>query len=162
MITAFDLAGFFAVHAIWSVSDGETLIPMLAFTKEDGQRQMLRLVSEDLPKVVQGGQEQLASNEMDANDAVLLYDARITIGDRKLDAIIVEIRAYFSPQSKATLAVPYTPKAETAFRVHKPKLLDWTECEDFDMDAALGAFFEGVDKHEEAAKVWNAALDQSI
>jgi hypothetical protein len=30
------------------------------------------------------------------------------------------------------------------------------------MDAALGAFFAGGDKHEEAAKVWNAALDQSI
>lgn len=162
MITAFELAGFFAAHAIWSVSDGETLIPMLAFTGEDGQRQMHRLVSEDLPKVVQSGQQQLESNAMDANDAVLLYDARIPIGERKLDAIIVEIRAYFSPHSKATLAVPYTPKGETAFRVHKPKLLEWTECDDFDMNQALNAFFEGVDKHEEAAKVWNAALDQSI
>jgi hypothetical protein len=162
MITAFELAGFFAAHAIWCVSDGETLIPMLGFTTEDGQRQLQRLVSEDLPKSVGMGQEQLASNAMNANDAAFLYDARITLGERKLDAILIEIRAYFSPRSVAVLAVPYTPKGDAAFRVHKPKLLEWKECDDFDPELAFAAFFRGVDAHEEGKKIWDAALDQSI
>lgn len=100
MITASELAGFFAAHAIWSVSDGETLIPMLAYTTEGGDRKMERLVGDDLDE---------------------------------------------SPR----------------FRVHKPKLLEWSHCEDFDQRSALDAFFRGVDAHEQGAAGWNAALDQS-
>jgi hypothetical protein len=67
------------------------------------------------------------------------------------------MRAYFSPQSAATLAVPYSPKSAGSFRVHRPKFLQWQNCSDFSLDAVVGAFFEGVDAHEQGAKVWNAA-----
>ena len=43
MITASELAGMFAAHAIWCVSDGDTLIPMLVYTDENDERQMERL-----------------------------------------------------------------------------------------------------------------------
>jgi hypothetical protein len=57
--------------------------------------------------------------------------------------------------------VPYTPRGSGPFRVHKPKLVEWHECEGFDLDAAFEAFFQGVAAHEEGAKVWDAALDES-
>lgn len=162
MITAFRLAGFFAAHAIWCVSDGSTLIPIFAFTNQDGERQMERLAFDDLPAAVDAGRGRLASNPMDADDAVFLYDARIPLDNRKLDAIVIEIRAYFSPDSQAIVAIPYTPGAGGKFRVHKPKLLDWKNCEDFDLQAAFGSFFEGVAEHEKGAQIWNAALDESV
>lgn len=162
MITASNLAGFLAAHAIWSVSDGETLIPILGYTDQDDKRVMNRLLAHDLAEAVNRGKQQLRDNPMDANDAVLLYDGRIDLDGRKVDAIIVEVRAYFSPQSEALHAIPYTPKASGAFRVHKPKLLVWNECEDFDMHQALQAFWDGVGSHEQANKVWSAALDESI
>jgi hypothetical protein len=161
MITAFRLAGFFAAHAIWSVSDGETLIPILAHSNQDDEREMARLAHDDLLQAVAFGKERLHANEMDANDACLLYDGRITLGDEKVDAIIIEIRSYFSPNSEALLAVPYTPSAAGKFLVHKPKLLEWADCDDFDPDAALEAFFEGVFAHKKGAKIWNEALDES-
>jgi hypothetical protein len=162
MITTSELAGFFAAHAIWCVSDGDTLIPILAYTTANDERNMERLmVNDDLAASVAYGKEKLQANEMDANDAVLLYDGRILIGKEKVDAIIIEMRAYFAPDSVAVIAVPYTPKSSGRFRVHKPKLLAWENCEDFDMDAALEAFFEGVAGHEKGAKVWNDALDES-
>ena len=161
MITASELAGFFAAHAIWCVSNGETLVPMLAYATLDGERTMERLVSEDLEAAVASGRQRLEANAMDADDAVLLYDGRITVGDGKLDAIIVEIRAYFSPRSKVLFAVPYTPPGRSRFRVHKPKLMQWEGCEEFDINAASEAFFRGVAKHERGAQVWDDALDES-
>lgn len=162
MVTACKLAGFFAAHAIWSVSDGETLIPMFAFTKADDKREMERLVvTDDLEASVTYGREKLESNPMDADDAVLLFDGRIPVGTEKLDAIIIEMRAYFSPDSQAALAIPYTPKSSGRFRVHKPKLLVWKNCDDFDMNAVLQSFFEGVDSHEQGARIWSDCLDQS-
>lgn len=162
MITAAKLAGFFAAHAIWSVSDSEMLTPMFAFTTAAGERRMDRLAGNDLEKIVVLGKARLAANEDDADDAAFLFDGRIPIGERKYDAIIVEMRAYFSPRSAATLGIPYTPKSAGGFRVHKPKILQWQNCEDFSLQNVVSAFFEGVDAHEQGAKVWNAALDQSI
>jgi hypothetical protein len=162
MITATKLSGFFAAHAIWCVSDGNTLTPMLAYITADDERKMERLVvADDLAASVAYGKKKLNSNEMDANDAALLYDGRITLGNEKIDAIIIEMRAYLSPDSEAIMAVPYTPKATGKFLVHKPKLVAWKNCDDFDMNAALQSFFEGVDGHEKGSKVWNECLDES-
>jgi len=160
MMTASELAGFFAAHAIWSVSDGAMLIPILGFTTEDGKRSMHRLVG-DNQRMVEEGRKQLAENPMNADDAVLLYDGFLTLGGEKIDAIFVEIRAYFMPGARMTLGVPYTPLSSGKFRVHKPKLLEWVDCDDIPQDAAFAAFFAGVDAHEQGAAVWNAALDQS-
>jgi hypothetical protein len=115
MITACKLAGLFAAHAIWCVSDGETLTPILAYTTGSDERRMERLVSNDLAASVDFGKRKLDSNEMGANDAVLLYDGRIPIGGQKIDAIIIEMRAYFSPGSEALIAVPYTPGPQASF-----------------------------------------------
>jgi hypothetical protein len=161
MITASKLAGFFAAHAIWSVSESDSLTPMLAYTGEDDMRKLIRLASDDTASAVAEGQRRLADNDMDAVDAVLVYDGRITLDDAKCDAIILELRTYFSPDSEAMIAIPYTPKSAGKFRVHKPKLLSWEHCDDFDTDAAFEEFFAGVDEHEQGAKIWNAALDES-
>jgi hypothetical protein len=161
MITASKLAGFFAAHAIWCVSESDTLTPMLAYTSDDDERNMERLAGEDVAASVAYGKSKLEANEMDANDAALLYDGRITLGKEKVDAIIIEMRAYFSPRSEAVIGIPYTPKASGKFRVHKPKLLAWTNCEDFDIEVAMQSFFEGVVEHEQGSKIWNECLDES-
>jgi hypothetical protein len=162
MITASKLAGFFAAHAIWCVSDSESLIPMLGYTTEDGKRHMDRLiVGDDLAASVAYGKKKVDSYELDAIDAVLIDDGRITIGESKVDAIIIEMRAYFSPDSEAVIAIPYTPKSSGRFLVHKPKLLCWKKCDDFDMNWAIESFFEGVAEHEKGTKIWNDSLDES-
>lgn len=161
MITASELAGFIAGHAIWCVSDADSLIPMVAFATEDGQRKLERLVSDDAGKAVEHGRKRLDDDPFSASDGVLVYDGRITLDSGKLDAIILELRSYAFPGATATFAVPYTPASTGIFRVHRPKLVEWHECDDFDLDAAFEAFFRGVDSHEKGAAVWKSALDES-
>lgn len=161
MTTAANLAGFFAAHAIWCVSDATTTDPMLVYTTADDQRQMERFVGYDAAAAVPIARRKMESNEMDATDAAVLYDGRISGAEGKLNAIIIEMRAHFFPQSRAVFAVPYTPKASGKFLVHKPKLLLWENCDDFDMDGMFQAFFEGVDSHEKGSAIWNESLDES-
>src|SRR5262245_15995420 len=161
MITASELAGFIAAHAIWCASEADGLVPMGELTTEDGQRKLERLVFDDAGAAVEHGRKRLEDDPFSANDGVLAYDGRVTVQGGKLDAIILEMRSYGFPSAKAAIAVPYTPASSGTFRVHKPKLVEWERCEDFDMDAAFEAFFQGVDSHEQGSKVWNAALDQS-
>lgn len=161
MITASELAGFITAHAIWCVSDADGFVPMVAFTTEDGERKLERLVFDDAGAAVEHGRKRLEEDPFSANDGVLAYNGRITIEGDKLDAIILEMRSYGFPWAKAVIAVPYTPANSSTFRVHRPKLIAWHECDDFDINAALEAFFRGIDSHEQGAKVWKATLDQS-
>jgi hypothetical protein len=161
MITASELAGFIAAHAIWCVSDADGLVPMVAFTSEDGQRKLERLVFDDASAAVEQGRRRLEDDPFSAVDGVLAYEGRITVEGGKLDAIILEMRSYGFPWAKATTAVPYTPRSSGRFLVHKPKLVEWDGCEDFDLDAAFEAFFRGVAAHGHGAKVWDACLDES-
>ena len=123
---------------------------------------MERLIADDRSAAVESGRQKLASNEMDANGAVLIYDGQVQIDDQKLDAIIIEMRAYCSLDSRAVIAVPYRPKTNGSFRVHKPKVLVWEGCEDFDLGETLESFIQGISEHEKGAAIWNACLDESI
>jgi hypothetical protein len=109
MITASELAGFIAAHAIWCVSEEDGLTPMVAFATEDGERKLERLVFDDAGTAVERGRQRLDADPFSANDGVLAYDGRITVEDGKLDAIILEMRSYGFPRAKAVIAVPYTP-----------------------------------------------------
>ena len=71
MITASELAGFIAAHAIWCVSETDGLIPMIAFTTEDGQRKLERLVYEDAGTAVEHGRMRLEDDPFSADDGVL-------------------------------------------------------------------------------------------
>ena len=110
MILASELAGFFAAHAVWSLSESDSFSPLFAYTTEDGEKKMERLVG-DLPAAVEHGRQRLEGNEVDAIDAVLLYDARIPADNEKLDAVVIEMRSHCFPWAKATIAIPYSPKS---------------------------------------------------
>jgi hypothetical protein len=152
------LAGFFAAHAVWSVSDGATLIPMLASESAEGSRSMSRLVAEELGDAVARGRKALADNPSRAARAVLLYDGYLTLEAGRFDAIFVEARDYGGGHG-FTMAVPYRPAAE-GFAVHRPKFID-SEGAEPDWGRMGEEFFAGVDAHEKGAEVWNGHLDQS-
>lgn len=76
MEAAAQLAGFFAAHAVWCVSEGETLIPLLALEREDGTRELQRLVGKELHNVVERGKGLLDRSPEAAACAVLIYGRR--------------------------------------------------------------------------------------
>ena len=159
MLKACDLGGFFAAHTLWSISDSDgTLVPILVYTTEQGERKMERLLCEDIQTSVDLGRTKLTSNPMDANDAALIFLGSMTIEQRKTEAIFIELKSYFSPGSEATLAVPYRRAESNQFRVFQPKILQWENCEDFELNQAMGCFFEGVDDHREGSAIWLKAL----
>lgn len=157
------LAGFFAAHGVWSVSDGATLIPMLGYEHANGERGMTRFADGDLGNAAQRGREALEANQHRAERAVLVVDGYVHLDAGKVDALIVEAVEYGPARRSLTMAVPYRPvPSPEGFAVYRPKFLGITGM-DRQEAAGLGeAFFAGVDAHEPAATVWNAHLDESM
>ena len=163
MLEAASLAGFFVAHAVWSVSDGETLIPIYGYLGVKNEKVMERLLHECLEEGVAEGQEKLNSNPYNTNAAVLVYDGRITLTSEKMDALIIEFRSYAKSSGFVRLALPYTASnATTTFAVHTPKVIGMSEHIQKDSQTLFDKFFEGVDQHEKGASIWNQHFDESI
>jgi hypothetical protein len=162
MELAVRLAGFLAAHAVWCVSDGDMLIPLMGLETLDGKRQMHRFMAERIEEGVRQGQDRLARNSDGASRAALVYDGFITLPTGKIDALLVDIRDYGSPLRSLLMAVPYRPvNSQQGFAVHRPKFLSFTGPEP-DFQAVGSAFFQGVDSHDKAAPVWSRNLDESL
>lgn len=154
------LAGFIAAHAIWSVSDGALLIPMLGSEAADGKRSLQRLVTGEAHEAVALGRAELAANTRAALRAALAFDGYITLADGKTDAVFIEARHYDPTSNEAVafdIAIPYR-HASQDFAVYRPKVL---QLPPGGHEQLLEAFWQGVDSHEQAAAVWNAHIDQS-
>jgi hypothetical protein len=160
MLASAILAGFFAAHAVWSVSDGETLVPMYAYVDSSGGRHLDRLVAGTLEGSVDGGRKRLVENPDHAVCAVLIFDGFIPLADGKTDALLLEIRNYRDAAASVTMAVPYAPKSDkTAFKVYRPKVIAFPAAQD--AKGFIEAFWKGVDEHKQGSEVWNSHLDQS-
>ena len=163
MERAVELAGFFAGHGIWCVSDGEPLIPMLAQECAETGRNMHRFAAEQLEDGVAQAKVHLDSNPEGADCAALIYDGYITLPTGRTDALFIVIRSYDSPLSTLTMAVPYRNAASSAgFAVHRPKFVEWQGPQDPDYQAFCEAFFRGVDSHEKGSKLWAEHNDDSV
>jgi hypothetical protein len=157
------LAGFFAAHGVWSVSDGATLIPLLGYEQASGERGMSRFATDDLGAAAQAGRDALEANAIGALRAVLVVDGYVHLEVGRIDALIVEAVEYGPQRRSVTMAVPYRPQASPGgFAVHRPKFLQLSGVDRQEAPALGEAFFAGVDSHERAAPVWNSHLDESL
>lgn len=159
MIETARLAGFFTAHGVWSVSEGETLIPLLGYEHADGEYGMDRLMFDDFAEGARAGQDALADGDPSWTSAVLVADGYIDLDQGKTDALLVEAVHYGPYRRTMRLAVPYRPAQDPrGFAVHRPKFMNVES----DLDTVAEAFFSGAASHNEAHAVWDAHLDESI
>ena len=153
-----ELGGFFAAHGIWSVSDGEALVPFCAVESHDGARALTRFAADRLEVGVEQARAFFAQPPGHCARAVLVYDGYVTLEWGKTDALIVEARS-LGTDASFTMLVPYRSGA-SGFAVFRPKLVALSPSGTPEIDVAH-EFFAGVESHASAAAVWNAHLDQS-
>lgn len=158
---AAELAGFFAAHSVWCVSDGETLVPLFGDEGVNGERGLTRLAAEYLREGVELGKSMLEQNKARALRAVLVFDGYLTLNRARLDALLVTFVDYTgAAKIVVEMAVPYRAKKDTAgFAVHRPKLISFGGITD--VQALTEAFFKGVEEHEQGSRVWSEFLDES-
>lgn len=157
------MAGFWAAHGIWGVSEGEVLVPVLAYEQPDGERGVDRFLLDDVGDSARAAQEALRANERGWIRAVFVADAYLDLESGRTDALIVEAVRYGLTPGSMTVGVPYRPLTDSsAFAVHRPKFIDVTGFDDDGYVTLAEAFFAGVESHERAAAVWHAHLDESL
>jgi hypothetical protein len=156
---AFELAGFFAAHGIWCVSDSEVLIPFLGSLTADRTRRVDRFVANELSDAVARGRA--AFDASSDPIAILVYDTLITLPDGKTDAVTLDISMHGPTRVSASMAIPYRNASDPlGFAVFRPKFLTLPQPQP-QLESLAEAFFRGVEQHEQGAKIWNEKIDQS-
>jgi hypothetical protein len=153
------LAGYFAAHAVWSVEDGEVLIPLVGFERGE-HRKMLRFAADELTIAVARARSFMAENPEHADHAALVVDGFVGLEGGRTDALIVDVTRY-EPRASLQIIVPYrSAKSEKGFVVHRPKFA-MPRGFPGDIGEFGRAFFEGAATHEQAWASWQAHKDES-
>ena len=153
-----ELAGFFAAHAIWCVSDAEPFVPIHACELASGERRLDRLMVVDSGEAQRVGREHLQSNAHAADRAVLVYDAVVNNAGNRNDVIVVEAEDYLSKVT-FTIVVPYrSPGPTDGFGVFPSYLFGQTGLSISRTAEVFEPFFDGVDSHEKGSEVWQSHL----
>ncbi|MGE0119630.1 MAG: hypothetical protein AB7S71_11845 [Dongiaceae bacterium] len=158
-----ELAGFFMSHALWCVSTGESLIPLIGFEGRQGWG-LLRMRDKRLEEGVARGERWIDSNPERVERAALIFDGYYTGGARRTDALLGKVVDYEGELWRIGLVLPYRHANDAAgFAVHRPKFRD-VDDRDNEADAPrlMEAFFRGSDLHEEGAAIWHSTLDESL
>lgn len=152
--------GFFLCHAIWSVSDGEMLIPFRG-DQTPTDRNLTRYTGDNQEMVTQLERE-LQSPTADVVFRVMCYDGFFTNQGVRRDSIYARACHYLSGgTSEVFMIVPYLPAhpTPTDFKVFRPKYISMPTTTD--IGPFTEALWEGIFAHQQGATVWNTHMDQS-
>lgn len=152
-------AGFLAAHDIERASQNDPIVPMLAFQRSDGTREVIKL-PEPLKEGLAQGSQWLNRNPEDAALAVLVFQGSVVIDELDTDAIVCKAVQYQPEKITYKVAIPFQRGTDGEFTVYRIKILDF-EGDDPDYDALVSAFFRGVENNEKGADIWYKHLDQS-
>ncbi|GHA03212.1 hypothetical protein GCM10008090_10250 [Arenicella chitinivorans] len=149
------MAGNFAAHAILSVSDGETLIPIVGLLDAEDQQSMRRMVMGSVEALAAG--EHLLNNfTPEYKGAAFIKDGLVTLETGKTDSLIVDIRFSDDSAKKIQFLIPYrNANHEKGFAVHRLKISEATGFSQDEFNLLADAFFDGLESHPEGGKIWN-------
>lgn len=148
-----NLAGFALAHAVWRMSEGESLDAIVIVEKGE-DRELIRFAAEELEDGVAAAETFLSENPEQVDRATLIRDGTVTLGGARSDALQLEAVDYV--HGSAQILLRYRPATETeALAVHTPTL-------QFDPrgdgDAAIEAFFAGMDAHAQGSEAYDDCL----
>ncbi|MCP8462588.1 hypothetical protein NK553_01350 [Pseudomonas sp. ZM23] len=160
----YKMAGITAAHAVYSVCDGELLIPIYGYLSEDGKIRMVRLAHDTGEEAMQAAQQMYEENPHQALGAALILDGFVTLKDvGKVDALLLRIISYAEPRRVMELAIPYRhAHSAEGFAVFKPKVTGVTGITQEELQPLIDAFYAGRDEHAEGSAVWKASQQAQI
>jgi hypothetical protein len=152
------MAGEVASHAIWSVSSGETLTPIVGYLKRDNSHAMERLAMDSV-QAVSLGELKISALDSDKLGAAFVKEGCVTLGAGKTDALIVDVRFAENIEKKVQFIIPYRKANHPqGFAVHRLKLTQLEGISNDVVDSLSNAFFDGIEAYAEGGSLWEEKL----
>lgn len=148
------MAGHAAAHAIWSISEGETLIPILSNLKDNGQTTMSRFMMGSA-EAMAAGNKKAKEFEPDDKGTAFIFDGYAHLDSGRVDSLIIDVN--FAPDSQKSLRymIPYRHAThKDGFAVHRLKICNVSGFSASDAQQISDSFFDGLESHQQGNKIW--------
>ncbi len=155
------LAGYCAAHAVWTVSQGEVLIPIGGTEDRAGNQEILRLAAPTRQLQTALGRRWIESSPTGAARAVLVYDGALNLVGSDGPALIVMAKEHDPASETVVCAIGYGPAQRPGgFWIRRPKFILRPG-----LDAARGlelaeGFTRGALQHPMGADAWSSFLKE--
>jgi hypothetical protein len=159
----YKMAGHTAAHAIWSISDGDTLMPILGVIDTNNESSMIRLEVSEVEKAIEYGKKYHEKNQKNSKGAAFVCDGYVELEEGKIDSLIVRVEGFDAFKSNLSIALPYRPCSdEKGFAVYRPKIMDNPQEYPERLQDYMNAFFDGLEGHEQGSEIWNTKYVDQI
>lgn len=147
------MAGELTAHAIWNVSSGETLIPIIAQLKSDGTYSTQHF-DMDPAQAIALGEKTISNLDSKTLGASFIKDAPVTLETGKTDALTIDIR-FSDDTKKIRVLIPYRhAEHPEGFAVHRLQATQFEGISNDVVTSLANSFFDGINSHTEASKIW--------
>ncbi len=152
--TIMKMAGKYATHAMWSIADGEDLIPLLAYQDHGNQQRLERLVM-DVEMAWKHYEERLPQLASDGLGAVFIFNVIVTLEAGETEALSVTIRFPCEACQVIQLILPYRSAShKQGFRPEQLLVTGVQGCAREEMETLMDAFTEGMKSHSQGEAIW--------
>ncbi len=147
------MAGHYTGHAFWSISTGETLIPIVGYLDNAGEQRMERYAMESV-KAIALGEQKISELSDDTKGAVFIRDGYITLETGKTDAIIIDVSLKGDQQGRIQYMFPYRhAEHEKGFALHRLKVTQLNGVSTDDLEALSNFFWDGIESHQQGREI---------
>lgn len=150
------LGGQVMAHAVWAIREGATLTPIGTKQNARGENTSERFGVASSPEAALRVHAFLASAKTDSSCAVVVLDAFVKVEDRDVDALVMTLVEYGTPDRSFQVIVPYRPHAK-GFSVQRPQLTG-LDGDPEALNALSELFWKGVQSNPKGARTWNEHL----
>lgn len=155
------LVGFGFAHAVWSVSDGETLVPFLLQGTVEEPR-LSRVVRERIEEAVRLAREAVAQLSSAAPSTAIFFDTWLHLPAGPQDALVCELRDP-ADGSELMVGLPYQPGTPSTGFAATLSPLVFRASGQFEAlsggnegrsTAVVDGLMRGAQRHKEAWRLW--------
>lgn len=155
MKDVFNMAGYYVSHSIVNISSGETLKPLLGYSKNDGSHTVETIEASTPVEAISIGGNKIRNLSDEIQGAVLINDGLVTLDTGKTDTLVIDIRFNEELSKKVKYILPYrNAKHEDGFAVHKLKIIELDGISLEETMELSKSFFDGVQENSEGWALW--------
>jgi hypothetical protein len=145
-------AGFALAHAVWGVSNGETLCT-LALSEKSSERRLYRFEADSLAESVENARQLLQEAQPSVDRWVLAFDGYLYLENQRTDALVMQV--WGAPEVPARIIQKYRPaKYLQHFKIlGNPVFVDDRD-EIFESSQLQEWLVQGIMRHEKVAQLW--------
>jgi hypothetical protein len=159
LIKTVQMAGYYGVQAIASLSDSGDFVPVIASESSAGERTLEEVTAAEPEEISKSGLGKLKDNAGGAVRAIFIWTGRTKVCGKDTDSLLLSLSVYGEVRQSLAIVIPYENGGPGKLAVLQPRFAAFAGPATPVYTALADAFVRGVHEHERGAAIWQEHMN---